>query len=205
MDFIGKRQKQNQEALDNPQIGDYWHEMYCPYFVIVDIDKNDSNRITVLSCLGGENGSEKRKHEVNAIIRNKDYWSLNYDKAMIVDKAWIKEAVTYSSSNPGFMADVVRNKSMDFVNEWNEYIEDWNAYRKLHLIPTEKELKDAYDKKHGLIPTEKELKEPQKVYDGHKDSDNIKCNCVCTTCANNEPDNAFMKIARKFNNLFKLG
>ena len=40
----------NHKALLNPQPGDYWHEMFCPYFIVVKVKGDD---ITVLSCLGG--------------------------------------------------------------------------------------------------------------------------------------------------------
>jgi len=109
----------NQEALDNPQVGDYWHERFSPYFLVVAVK---GEKITVLSCVGGPN-SFNRKHELNARINNllADSWSFDYSKHMVVDKEWIKKMVTYSSI-PGFVADVVRGtKMIDIVEEWRQF------------------------------------------------------------------------------------
>jgi hypothetical protein len=109
----------NQEALNNPQPGDYWHEMFCPYFMVVNVD---GPNITVLSCLGGPN-SYSRKHELNASVDNGDgTWSFDYSKSMVVDREWIRRAVTYETID-GFVADVVRggNKYSAVVKEWENY------------------------------------------------------------------------------------
>lgn len=98
-----QQQIDNQAALDSPQVGDYWHERFCPYFLIVGID---GEQITVLSCVGGENYHD-RKHELNAKITTKTGWTFDFSKAMIVDKKWIDDLVLYHSI-PGFVADVVR-------------------------------------------------------------------------------------------------
>jgi hypothetical protein len=110
--------KLNQRALRDPQPGDYWHEMFCPYFMVVQcVDR----KITVLSCLGGA-ASSNRKHEPNARINNYDgTWEFDYSKSMIVDLDWIEEAVTYRTIK-GFCADVVNNeKTQKVVNEYIEY------------------------------------------------------------------------------------
>jgi len=108
----------NQEALDNPQPGDYWHEMFCPYFVVVAVNGPD---ITVLSCMGGPK-SYNRQHEPNAKIENKDgSWSFDYDKSMVVDRKWIEKAVKYGSID-GFIADVSRSETMREISEgWIEH------------------------------------------------------------------------------------
>lgn len=33
-----KRLKKNQEAEARPKPGDYWHEMFCPYFIVLHVD-----------------------------------------------------------------------------------------------------------------------------------------------------------------------
>lgn len=118
----------NQEALDNPQPGDYWNEMLCPYFLVVQVKGND---ITVLSCLGGH--KNYRPDEKNARIDNGDgTWSFDPDKYMVVDREWIRNTVKYKNHD-GFVADVVRSeKFQDIVNEWV-------AYRAKQLL---KEFKD---------------------------------------------------------------
>ena len=109
----------NQQALDKPQVGDYWNEMFCPYFVVVEVLKND--RFRVLSCMGGPN-SYNRKDEPNARKDNDDdTWSFDYSKDMIVDREWMHKAVKYGSID-GFVADV-RNteKTQKIASEWRNY------------------------------------------------------------------------------------
>jgi hypothetical protein len=101
----------NQDAVDHPQVGDYWHEMFCPYFLIVDIF---GDAYTIL-CAFPEDKVAK-----NARIMGKDTWQFDYTKHSIVNKSWIKETVSYNSI-PGFVADVVRNEKMlGVVAEWRE-------------------------------------------------------------------------------------
>jgi len=113
-----ERLLRNQEALDNPQIGDYWNEMFCPYFVIVN---KEDDRFRVLSCLGGPN-SFTRKHELNARLEvDSGHWGFDYSKSMLVDHNWIRQAVTYGSID-GFVADVVRTeKTHRIAQEWRNW------------------------------------------------------------------------------------
>lgn len=112
--------EQNQQALDNPTPGDYWHERFQPYFIVVDVD-NDS--YTVLSCLGGPN-SFHRKDEINAKINiDADHWQFDYSKSMVVNHDWIKKTVTYGTIE-GFAADVVNSeKTQAVVAEWRDYMQ----------------------------------------------------------------------------------
>ena len=110
-----KQKKQNQESLDNPRIGDYWQEMFCPYFLVVDVRGDD---ITVLSCLGG---SYTRKHELNAKIDLKDGWTFDLSKSMVVNREWMTKAVKYDSIE-GFVADVGNSeKTVGIAMEWRNY------------------------------------------------------------------------------------
>ena len=34
-------QELNETALENPQPGDYWQEMFCPYFVVTAVNGDD--------------------------------------------------------------------------------------------------------------------------------------------------------------------
>jgi hypothetical protein len=107
----------NQDALDNPQVGDYWSEHFCPYFIVVAVQ---DKKITVLSCLGGL-ASFTRKDEPNAKLDNKDgTWSFDYSRHMVVDHAWMSKAVKYST-NDGFCAMVSRGKMMGCVEEWRQF------------------------------------------------------------------------------------
>jgi len=114
-----QRNIDNQQALDNPQVGDYWNEMFCPYFVVVEVLKND--RFRVLSCMGGPN-SYNRKDEPNARKDNDDdTWSFDYSKDMIVDREWMHKAVKYGSID-GFVADVWNTeKTQKIATEWRNY------------------------------------------------------------------------------------
>jgi len=121
MSYDHEKQKlQNYESLDNPQIGDYWQEMFCPYFLVVDVKAKD---ITVLSCLGGPN-SYTRKHELNAKIElDKDHWTWDFSKSMVVDRNWIFKAVKYDS-NEGFVADVWNSeKTVKIAMEWRDWLD----------------------------------------------------------------------------------
>lgn len=99
----------NQQALDYPAPGDYWQEMFCPYFLVVRVNGDE---ITVLSCMN-------RKHELNAYKSvDNNHWTFDLDKEMIVDREWIKNAVKYDTFD-GFVADVVRSpKFIQLANEW---------------------------------------------------------------------------------------
>jgi len=113
-----KQKIQNQESLDNPRIGDYWHERFSPYFVVVN---REGDQFRVLSCMGGPH-HYLRKDELNARIEiDRDHWTFDYSKSMLVDHEWIRRAVTYGSID-GFVADVVRTeKTQQIVTEWRDY------------------------------------------------------------------------------------
>ena len=108
----------NQQALDNPRPGDYWHERFSPYFVVVNLE---GDQFRVLSCMGGPH-HYLRKDELNARIEiDRDHWAFDYSKSMLVDREWIRRAVTYGSID-GFVADVVRTeKTQLIVTEWRDW------------------------------------------------------------------------------------
>ena len=109
----------NQKSLAFPQIGDYWHEMFCPYFVIVN---KEGDQFRVLSCLGGPD-SFTRKDELNARISiDKNHWVFDYSKSMLVDHEWIRRTVRYEHYD-GFVADVGNSeKTQKIVEEWRKYV-----------------------------------------------------------------------------------
>ena len=118
IDQFTQQKLANQKALAFPQIGDYWHEMFCPYFVIVN---KEGDKYRVLSCLGGPK-SFTRKDELNAQIQvDNGHWGFDYSKSMLVDHEWIRRTVTYESID-GFVADVVRSeKTAHIVTEWRDW------------------------------------------------------------------------------------
>lgn len=118
MSYDSEKQKlENQQKLDNPRVGDFWHEMFSPYFLVVDV-KNDD--ITVLSCLGGPN-SYTRKDEPNAKVDHGNHYTFDVTKSMVVSRQWMSEAVKYSSIE-GFVADVYNNpKTLNIAMEWRDW------------------------------------------------------------------------------------
>ncbi len=121
MSYDPKAQElKNYQAMQNPQPGDYWHEMLCPYFVVVHAK---DGKYTILSCLGGPD-SYTRKDELNARVDNKDgTWSFDYSKSMVVDRAWIEKTVRYGSID-GFVADVSQSEKMQtIVTEWRRHVQ----------------------------------------------------------------------------------
>ena len=111
----------NTDAVVTPKVGDYWHEMFCPYFIIVHIK---DKKYTVLSCLSHPGRSDYRKDEPYARIDNNDgTWSFDYSKSMVVSQEWIVKAVTYQdSATSGCCASVVNTpKTQEIVDEWRNY------------------------------------------------------------------------------------
>lgn len=110
-----EQQLNNHNALLNPQIGDYWNEMFCPYFLVVDV-KGD--KFTVLSCMN-------RPNEPNAKIDYKSGagWNFDYSKSMVVTRDWIEKAVRYKSID-GFVADVFNSeKTRSIVTAWRNFVQ----------------------------------------------------------------------------------
>lgn len=117
--FNEEREIRNQEAFDRPQIGDYWHEMFSPYFIIVDIR---GDKYTILNALGGPDSFlEKQKSYTVARVNVKDGWYWDYSKTMVVDIDWIRDKVIYRTI-PGFVAYVINNKgTQEIVTEWRDW------------------------------------------------------------------------------------
>jgi hypothetical protein len=106
----GAQQELNKTALGLPEPGDYWHEMFCPYFLVV-ASNPAKNQYTILSCIS----------EPNAKVNCKDGWSFDFSKHQIVNHEWIEKQVTYGSI-PGYVADVRRSdKFKSIVREWKQF------------------------------------------------------------------------------------
>jgi len=126
----------NRRALANPRPGDYWQEMFCPYFIVVQVK---GPAVTVLSCLGGPN-SFTRKHEPCAKIDvDGSHWAFDYGKEMTVDRGWIERAVKYESID-GFVADVSNTEKTQRI------VEEYVAYRAKLLLEQLKDLGPAATK-----------------------------------------------------------
>jgi hypothetical protein len=118
MDTKEKRIELNIAAIKIPAVGDYWHEMYCPYFVIVNIQ---DDKYTILCAVTIEGAT-------NAIVRHRDYCEFDYSKHSVVSIEWIKDIVSYKNA-PGFVADVRRGWRPSLINEWQaanpNYVAEW--------------------------------------------------------------------------------
>jgi hypothetical protein len=121
-----EQQNLNTNAFENPEVGDYWHEMFCPYFIIVKKSPVGTRlKYTVLSCYGDN----------NARVDNKDgTWSFDYSKSHEVDWTWISEQVRYKNID-GFVADVVRDSEKN-----NAVVREWKQFHTQKLLKELKEL-----------------------------------------------------------------
>jgi hypothetical protein len=135
------RELKNLESLMNPRPGDYWHEMFCPYFIIVDVDK-ETESYTVLSCMGGPD-SYNRKEEPCARVDNRDgTWQFDYAKSMKVNHAWIERAVTYGNID-GFVADVVQSEKTELI------VQGWRDWRQKELRSKIRDLEAEWEQFTG--------------------------------------------------------
>ena len=93
------QQELNSQHLANPQAGDYWHERFSPYFVILHTVGD-----VVYICK-------------TRISLDDSHWTWNTDVFEMQSLAWLKERVCYNSI-PGFVADVVPARCLEHAEEW---------------------------------------------------------------------------------------
>lgn len=97
-----EQQVLNLKHIENPQPGDYWHEMFCPYHVVLAVADNH-----VIIC-------EKN-------IDMKDGWTFDLSETRTLSHLEHRNLVTYSTLRDKFVADVVPNsKLMPMVKEWRD-------------------------------------------------------------------------------------
>lgn len=112
-----KQHELNVSALLDPQPGDYWHERFCPYFIVVH---RVGDKIVVLSAIDTPEGVCAK---VNV---DKNSWTFDPSKSMTVDRQWIEKHVKYKSID-AFVADVCRSDTTMSV------VEDYISYRAKEL------------------------------------------------------------------------
>ena len=96
------RELYNRAHAEYPQVGDYWHEMYCPYFMVLEVLENH-----VIIC-------EKTKQVDN------NHWTFDLDECKLISKEKLEKRVKYSTMDK-FVADVVpRNRLYPLVDEWRQ-------------------------------------------------------------------------------------
>lgn len=136
---VKEQDLQNHNALLNPQPGDYWHEMFCPYFIVVNVE---GDKFRVLSCMGGP-GSYNRKDEPNARIEvDSGHWTFDCSKSMLVDRAWIEKAVRYENID-SFVADVVQSE------ETARIAQEWRNWKQKNLREQIRALESEWEKFTG--------------------------------------------------------
>lgn len=121
---MSEQQKLNSIACETPRVGDYWHERFSPYFLIVQ--KKDPDSFVVLNFL--------RSQSPCARIDYKDYWKIDVSQYKVVTRQWIRDRVTYQSFI-GFCADVARNSE-----NMQEVVQEYIRYRVKQLMSEFSEL-----------------------------------------------------------------
>lgn len=103
MSRIEKQKETNNRAFLNPKVGDYWQEMFCPYFIVLEVI--DSNTFWVCD--------ERKPVDENN-------WTWDLEKSKMVDKLYFNR-VKYSPTSEGFVADVIEYGTTNpFISKWEE-------------------------------------------------------------------------------------
>lgn len=95
------RNERNAARIANPQPGDYWHEMFCPYFVVVAVDGD-----CILIC--------DKKVDVDA-----EHWTFDLTACRYATLAELRRRVTYETMPDSFVADCAPKRHMWVVDEYN--------------------------------------------------------------------------------------
>ena len=101
MKIQNDRTERSKEAFKNPLPGDYWNEMFCPYFVILAKTKND----TLIVC-------DKTKPVGTT------HWTWDLEKVIEVSMDYMNR-VKYDTID-GFCADVSSSPHRWVVTAWEE-------------------------------------------------------------------------------------
>lgn len=94
------RELLNRAHVEYPQPGDYWHEMFCPYFVILEVVDDH-----VVIC-------EKTK-------QHSDSWSFDLSECKVISRVELEKQVKYSTMDK-FVADVVPYRLSSLVQDFKE-------------------------------------------------------------------------------------
>lgn len=118
-------QELNQRCIENPQIGDYWHEMFCVYHLVLDVLANG-----------------------NLVIAPRDqtvteHQCFDYKLAHEITKEDHKKLVCYSGKD-SFVADVISGNEATVYAAltWKKSgctymsLEEWTAHQESHRRPT---------------------------------------------------------------------
>lgn len=93
---------ENAAALAEPKPGDYWHEMFSPYFIVVAVKQG---KISILQDTIHENGG----------------FHFDLDTVTEVDSEWLQKRVRYQLID-GFVADCVNTENTrKIADNWREH------------------------------------------------------------------------------------
>ena len=84
-----EQERLNREHVADPQLGDYWHEMFVPYLV-------------VLGKVGKQFLVCQKTKDVD-----RDHWTWDLDQLDLMTLKQIRERVTYTHKAEAFVADVI--------------------------------------------------------------------------------------------------
>lgn len=93
------RTETNEKHLATPEVGDFWHERFSPYLVVVQVGHAG---LVVL---------DKTKSV------DPDHYVFDVDRPRFMSLAELRAAVTYTRI-PGFVADVVPRRLVEVAAEW---------------------------------------------------------------------------------------
>ncbi len=96
------RHDRNKRRIADPKPGDYWHEMFCPYFVVVGVEGNH-----ILIC--------DKKKSVGS-----DHWTWDLGQCRYETKAELRRQVTYDTMPDKFVADCSPNSHTWVVDAYAE-------------------------------------------------------------------------------------
>lgn len=98
-----ERQERNQKHVDQPMVGDYWHEMFSPYHIVLAV--TDTH---VIIC-------EKTKPT------DANHYTFDLTETRTITHLEHRDIVTYSTMRDRFVADVVPNsKMMPLIQTWRD-------------------------------------------------------------------------------------
>lgn len=89
------RHDRNEARIATPRPGDYWHEMFCPYFVVVAVDGDD-----IVIC-------------DKTLDVDDSHWTWDLHRCRYATKAELRRRVTYETMPDKFVADCA-----DGRHEW---------------------------------------------------------------------------------------
>lgn len=117
-------EQKNNLAFYNPKAGDYWNEMFVPYFVILEV-RDD----TLIVC------DETKEVDAN-------HWTWNLEKAKEAPRDYMKR-VKYGSID-GYVADVYRSHEWA-VEAWKEKGSPYESLKTLSNKPVAADFKTVME------------------------------------------------------------